>query len=113
MRLYTCQHCEAGNHDKCEGGYGTAGYYGGGRCSCRCHGPKINKANMKPVSVTRHTEGTKKYMVKLVVGNEERYLQHDDLKSAIESFEKEPTAVKVYSQEVVCVKEIYAERTQL
>lgn len=39
MRIYTCQACLDGNHEKCEGIIlPLPGHYGGSRCRCGCNG---------------------------------------------------------------------------
>jgi hypothetical protein len=37
-RLYTCQACAKGDHERCGRGYGDGKSFGGGQCVCRCAG---------------------------------------------------------------------------
>jgi hypothetical protein len=67
-------------------------------------------SKIKPIKVTKFQEGAKQYVVKLQEGKYERYVHADDLQSAIKIFEDEPTAVKVYTHEIICTKRVYAER---
>jgi hypothetical protein len=67
-------------------------------------------SKIKPIKVTRFKEGTEQYVVKLQEGKYESYQHLEDLQSAMKFFKDQPTAVKVYTHEIICTKRVYAER---
>ena len=83
-RLYTCNACLDGEHEKCEKGYGKKGCFGGGMCVCRCMGRSEKKwkadedkaweAHKKAVfSVEERAKRTRK---PIIIGGKKRDVKH-------------------------------------
>jgi hypothetical protein len=70
MRIYTCYHCESGDHGKCElTKHAPPGVCGGSRCICPCEGDPDHEKNW-----FKKAQESAMRQLKMVLDNEKRII---------------------------------------